>query len=204
MNFNKPSSSSKKFPPMDTGVFPARIVQLIDLGIQESEWQGETKRNPKVQITFEFPTETIEVDGEHKPRWLGKEYTVSMHEKSALAALVSSADPSGKATANGSKPEGLLGLPLSVSVGRTSTGNAKVSGVAGMMKGMQVDELKNPPTFFDLSVKGTWDAFEKLPDWLKEKIKTGINFSDTPFARKDVTYKREDIKEDTSLDDSPY
>lgn len=181
LNFTK-QEGGKKYAPMDTGTFAARIVQIIDFGIQEVEWQGEIKNSPRVYITFEFPTETINVNGEEKPRWLSKEYLVSMAEKSALLKLVNSVDPEGKITKNGTNVKALLGQPLSIIVGRTSSGNAKVTDVGPLMKGMQVKELQNPSVFFDLESEDV-ATFNNLPHWIKEKITSGPEFNKTKFSK---------------------
>lgn len=194
LNFTK-SAGTKKYAPMDIGAYPARIVQVVDLGIQENEWQGEVKNVHRVYITFEFPTELIEVNGEQKPRWLSKEYTIAMSEKSSLYKLVNSVDPEGKITKNGTNVKALLGLPLSVTVGRTSNGNAKVSDVGPLMKGMAVGELQNPPTFFDLDSSDV-KTFEKLPAWIREKIQNGGEFESTPFAKVLLKASVDDIEED--------
>lgn len=160
---------------IDDGVYVARIVQLIDLGIQENEWEGVTKEQQKVFITFEFPTERIVVDDVDRPRWLSKDYTVSLSEKATLYKLLKAADPDGKITNKGRNVKALLGLPVMVEVGSTSTGNAKIVNTTRVMKGMTVGELENPTVFFDLD-KPDMIIFNKLPEWLKEKIKTGIGF----------------------------
>lgn len=176
------SSGKKNLGRIDEGTFPARIVQIIDLGIQEDEYLGERKVGHKVFINFEFPTELVTVGDEDKPRWLGKEYTVSLHEKATLTKLVASADPEGKATSKGRNMKGLLGLPLMVSIGSTEKGKPKISNVARLMKGLTVGELVNKSIFFDMD-DGDVEQFNKLPQWMQDKIKGGLDFEDTMLAK---------------------
>ena len=188
MDFTKTKKSgggSKNFGRIEDGTHVARIIQVIDLGIQKNEFQGEEKIQPQVMITFEFGTETIEIEGVQKPRWLGKQYTVSNHEKAALTSLVNAVDPDGKVTGKGKHPNKLLGLPAMVTVGSTATGNAKIVGVSRLMKGLQVDELFNPPVYFDLDDYDTNSVavFNALPDWLKGKIQEAMNFNTTKFGK---------------------
>ena len=189
LNFSeKPKAARKDFGRADDGAYPARICQLIDFGKQyATDYQtGEVKKyddgNPiiqhKVWITFELPTETIEVDGEARPRWYGKEYTLSTHEKAALTALMKAADPKGEHTTKGRNPHGLLGLPVMVTIGSTKSGKAKVAAVTAVPKGLQVDPLANPETFFDLD-SDDMEVFDSLPDWMKNRIKEGVDFDDT-------------------------
>lgn len=178
---------------VDDGAYPARIVQIIDFGKQvETDWKtgapltyedsGEEIIKHKVWINFEFPDELIDVDGVDKPRWYGKEYTVSAHEKSALSALLKAVDPKGVATEGGRNVKGLLGLPAMVTIGSTSSGKAKVSSVSGVPRGMQVGPLVNPEVFFDLD-EPDQATFGTLPKWMKDRITNGIDFAYTGLGK---------------------
>jgi|SRR3990167_1163408 len=190
LNFSETKKAKKDFGRIEDGSFVARIVQIIDFGDQyETDYKtGEIKKyddgneviKHKVFITFEFPTETIEIDGVQKPRWLGKEFSISSHEKSALFSLLKAIDPKGENTNKGRNVRGMLGLPAMVTVGSTSGGKAKISSVSGVPKGMQVDSLYNPEQFFDLDSDDV-TTFESLPTWMQERITTGIGFDETKF-----------------------
>lgn len=212
LNFAEGTKVKKDFGRVEDGAYPARIVQIIDFGLQyETDWKtNEVKTyddgNPmikhKVWINFELPDEKIEIDGEEKPRWYGKEYTVSAHEKSALYALLKAVDAKGDATNKGRNVRGLLGLPAMVTIGSTSTGKAKISGVSAVPKGLQVGSLANDEGFFDLDSEDV-DAFEALPNWMKERIKNGIGFEDTKIAKALTFGKKEakQAKEEVSVGD---
>jgi hypothetical protein len=191
LNFaDKPKAAKKDFGRAEDGAYPARIVQLIDFGKQyATDYKtGEIKKyddgneivQPKVWITFELPTETIEVDAVAKPRWYGKEYTVSTHDKAALTGLLKAADPKGEHTAKGRNVRGLLGLPVMITIGSTSSGKAKVAAVSAVPKGLPVDPLANPESFFDLDSDDV-DMFEALPNWMRERITSGVDFDSTKF-----------------------
>jgi len=191
---------------VEDGTYPARVVRIIDFGLQYATdfKTGEVKKyddgndviQHKVWIDFELPTETIDIDGAKKPRWYGKEYTVSSHEKAAIQALLKAADPDGKATMKGKNVVGLLGLPVMLTVGSTSTGKAKVAGITRLIKGMSVDPLANPTLFFDLD-EATYKDFELLPEWMQKRIKDGVDFESTGLYKKFNSMS--DIEED-----SPY
>ena len=76
------SAKSGNFVPVSEGVHTAVCIWVIDLGDQYSEKFDNTSR--KVQLTWEIPDETIEIDGEQKPRVISKEYTLSLNEKAVL------------------------------------------------------------------------------------------------------------------------
>jgi hypothetical protein len=176
------SKGSKISGRVEDGTHVARVQGIVDLGIQKSEWKGEIKDVQKVFITFEFPTERIEVDGVSRPRWLSKEYTVSNHEKSALFSLLKAIDPDGKVTNKGRNVKALLGLPVMVEVGSTETGNAKVVNTIKLMKGMVVDALENPTTFFDID-RVDITVWNRLPKWLQEKIQGGVGFDPSVISK---------------------
>lgn len=190
LNFAETKKAKKDFGRVEDGAYPARVVSIIDFGMQyATDYKtGEVKKyddgndviQHKVWINFEFPTETIEVDGENKPRWYGKEFTVSNHEKSALFSLLKAIDPKGENTNKGRNVKGMLGLPAMVTIGSTSSGKAKIVSVSGVPKGMQVDSLQNPEQFFDLDSDDV-EAFEKLPDWMQKRITEGVDFDSTKF-----------------------
>jgi hypothetical protein len=191
LNFaDKPKAAKKDFGRAEDGAYPARIVQLIDFGKQYATdfKTGEIKKyddgnevvQHKVWITFELPTETIEVDAVSKPRWYGKEYVVSTHEKAALTGLLKAADPKGEHTAKGRNVRGLLGLPVMITIGSTSSGKAKVAAVSAVPKGLPVDPLANPESFFDLDSDDV-AMFEALPNWMRERITSGVDFDSTKF-----------------------
>ena len=199
-----PSTSTKKdFGRMEDGTYGARIVSVIDLGIQHAkDWKtqkhqyhvldedGKWAKNgndflfttepteapdlkPQVMITFEFPTERIEINDETKPRWMGKEYTLSANEKAGLVKLIAAVKP------GTTKLGELINAPCFVSIGSTDKGKAKITGVSAPMKGVVVDDLENPTTVFSLSDPKV-EEWDKIPEFLKKKIKEAVNLKDTP------------------------
>lgn len=207
LNFSETKKARVDYGRMEDGTYPARIVRILDFGLQfATDFKtGEVKKyddgndviQHKVWIDFEFPTETIEIDSIAKPRWLGKEYVISSHEKAAIQGLLKAADPDGKVTMKGRNVSGLLGLPVMVGVGSTSSGKAKIVNVTRLIKGMNVDPLANPTLFFDLDSPDI-KTFEGLPDWMKKRIQEGVDFDKTAF------YKKFNSFEDLEEGGSPY
>jgi len=174
---NKTSSNKKDFGRLEDGPALARIVSIIDLGNQDqTDWQtGEaTKPQDKAMITFETPDEciTYEKDGEEitAPRWISKEYTISMNDKAALYKLIMSLDPE-----LGDLGE-LLNVPCQITIGSTSGNKAKIIGVSKPMKGSVVGELKNDSFHFDFS-NPDMAIFNNLPQWIQDKIKDANDYN---------------------------
>ncbi len=163
------------------GTYPARISIIADLGTQmEVPYQKtEAVEQKRIAICFEFPTETIEIDGEQQPRWLTKEYTKSFGEKANLMKLVKALKPDAK-TLNE-----LSGIACAVSVGSTATGNAKVTTVSDVMKGIEVAPLSKPGVVFDFE-NPDLDHFNSIPEFLQNKVKAAVNYNgfagDTPLV----------------------
>ena len=169
-------SGGKDFGRVDDGTYPARIVQVVDFGIQpQTDYQtGEaTASKPRVMVTWEFPTSRIEIDNDEGtqslPRWVSKEYTLSNSPKSNLIKLVAALAPKAVSL------DELVNLPCMVQVGSTSGGKAKVTAVLPPMEGVNVAELEKDAVFFDFS-HPMEDLFKSLPAWQQGKIKEAENY----------------------------
>ena len=72
------------FQPHPEGIHPAVCVDVMDLGLVETEYQGVKKMVNKVKLTFESEAKTD--DG--KPCTVAKTFSASLHSKSNLAAFL--------------------------------------------------------------------------------------------------------------------
>lgn len=170
-------ATGKDFGRLEDGPHMARIVSVIDFGNQDQEdynTKEATAPKDKILITFETPNECITYDDKEgntvtKPRWIGKEYTLSTHKMAALTKVISALAP------DISELSELLNVPCMITVGTTDGGKAKIIGVAAPMKGFDVPELQNDTFHFDMS-EPDMDRFAKLPDWVRERIKGANNY----------------------------
>lgn len=173
-------AGGKDLGRIEDGTYVARFVQLIDLGDQE-QIDFSTKESKgwarELWWTFEFPTERIEVNEEDRPRWLSKAVKFSTHEKSTMTAWLKALDPKGTAKTL----DELIGRSVMVEVGSTSGDKAKITNVMKVMKGVKVGELENEPDTFDMD-EPDMAVFDKLPDFLKERIKEAQNFPNSALA----------------------
>lgn len=74
--------SSESFAPAPVGVHQAVCVDVVDLGVLEVTWGGQTKKQHKVKIVWQIE-ELMETG---KPFLVSNRYTLSLHEKSRLRA----------------------------------------------------------------------------------------------------------------------
>jgi hypothetical protein len=70
------------------GTHVARCYQIIHIGTIVDTYQGEEKLVNKVRLVFELPLELADFGKGEQPFSIGRDFTLSMHEKSALRAFV--------------------------------------------------------------------------------------------------------------------
>lgn len=182
----KPVSNKPKQPNLENGTYPARLVQLIDLGVQaQRPYQGKDK--PPAHIiytTYEFCDEfMVDENGEpdeEKPRWLSEDFPFYSldQDRAKSTQRYNALDPSG--THDGEWPE-LLGSPVMVTVGDYTGGDGVVRNKVlstSAVRAKQVatlPELKNEPKVFLLD-EPNMEVFQSLPQWLQDKIKANLNY----------------------------
>jgi len=76
------STATFELPP--SGPQPARCSRLVDLGTQQSDFNGETKSARKLLLTWQLAE--LRSDGE--PFTVSRRFTASLHKKSALRAFL--------------------------------------------------------------------------------------------------------------------
>ena len=136
----------------------------------------------EVIIQFELPTETIEVDGEQKPRYMSMTYTMSLSEKAKLRSALETWR--GKAFTEdelrGFNLANIVGLPCMLSVihRQAKNGNtyANIGSISKPMKGMTIPEASSPLVVFDLDADDALDKMQTLPEWVQERIKKSPSY----------------------------
>ena len=165
-----------KIPPVDAGVYVSICVGVIDLGEQYSE-KFKSYAN-KIQIVWELVGETVEVDGEQKPRQLSKEFTISASKKANLRAFISSWNGKTYSDEEFSDVElfDQIGKACQLNVVLNDTGEyANVDNIMPLPKGFPVPATETEFIRWDME---NWqdDVFAKLPEWVQEKIKKSTQF----------------------------
>jgi hypothetical protein len=74
----------KVFEPCPEGVQSFVCVDVVDIGLVDVVWLGQTRKRHKIQLRWQSEHQTA--DG--KPFLLTGRYTLSMHEKSSLRSLL--------------------------------------------------------------------------------------------------------------------
>lgn len=180
-------------PVIDPGVYPARIVQIIDMGLQaQRPFQGKEKPPAnEIMMTYELVDSfMVDKDGneqEDKPRWISETlplYNVEVADKAKCTQRYKAVDPDLNFGGDFSK---IVDIPVNVSIVHNKQGEKtyiNIANIAGMRAkdAAKCPELKNPPKVFDLD-KPDMEIFNSLPDWVKEKITKNLNFNGSPLQK---------------------
>lgn len=185
-----------KVPPVEPGVYFAVCVHSIDLGEQMREEKGKAAVfENKVSLTFELAGETVEVNGETKPRDLSRTFNVCYGKNGALRKFVQSwlgKTFSDEAFADFDTND-LVGRAAQLSVVHSENGEyANIDAVLPMPKGIAAPKATLPLIRFDLE---PWDpaAFEALPDWAKDRVKRSTQYQDKHLPDDKVDLDMSDI-----------
>lgn len=188
-------------PLLDTDNYPARVVQVVDLGLQANKFdKGET--HYRMMLTYEL-SDAFCLDEEgndvlDKPRWFSEEinvidlpegmdlqdiYTDQYRGKAKMVIRARAFDPKGVHDFDFSK---YLDSPCAVTMiqkkKKDGTLKNEVGNVTAPMRGMVVPELVNEPKFFSLD-EPDLEVFKSLPDWVQEKIKENLEFNGSPLQK---------------------
>lgn len=182
------SGGTKEVNPLESKMYPARCVQIIDLGVQKQRpFKGQAK-DPchSVRLTYELSHEFMKDEAGNilpdKPRWISEElpfYNLEA-DKAKSSLRYKALDP------NDLLDGDFLQLPtLPCQVMVTKVPDKKNEGffknyigdVSGPMEvpGYEQPLLVNPTTVFSLD-EPDLEVFKSLPDWLQKKIKENLGY----------------------------
>lgn len=173
-------------PPLAGGTYLGICIGIIDIGEQYN--QNFKNYADKLMLLFEISGETVNVDGEDKPRWLSREYTASLNEKAALYKHLvawrsrdfteSELDTDG----DGFNIESMLGKPCMLTVivkdGDNGTYN-RIENIAALPKGVPAPTTEQELLAYDIDERDE-AVFAKLPEWIQDKIKKSTQFAENP------------------------
>ena len=165
-----------KLPPVEPGVYLAVCVGVIDLGEQYSE-KFKNYRN-EVQFVWELAGETVEVDGEQKPRQLSRTFSVAASKKSNLRGFLGGWNGVQYSDEQFQDLDlfGQAGRPCQLNVVLNDTGEyANVDSVIPLPKGVPAPQAVSPTILWNMD-EWSDEKFSALPDWVQEKIKKSTQY----------------------------
>lgn len=213
------TNSGPKADPVEPGSYPARLVQVIDLGLQtQRPFKGEEKKPAyEIMVTYELVDEFLKDeegnDNLEKPRWISE--TFPFHsleaERAKSTARYMALDP--QLVYDGDWTQ-LLDTPCMVNIVQNA-GSGKnagkvfnnVASISSMRpkEAARLAPLVNEPKFVSLDDDNT-EKFLSLPEWIQEKIKEGLEFEGTVLARALERHKGKNEttpKEETDVVEKP-
>ena len=173
MEFIAKSEGNSNIPKLENGVYTALSSMLIDLGFQKSLLDNNVRR--KFMMVWTIVGEFIEVNKEQLPRVMSKEYTLSLNEKSNLRKDLQAwrGQAFTEEELQGFNLITVMNKPCQLQIineeknGKTYN---NISAIMAMPKGMTVEPLQETTVFITNNPE-TWNSWEKIPKWIKEKIK---------------------------------
>lgn len=185
--------------PVSEGVHTGVCIWVIDLGEQYNKMFDNTSR--KVMLTWEIPDETIVVEGEEKPRVISKEYTLSLNEKAILRQHLE-AWRGKKFTEDelgGFDLANVLGKSCQLQVLHNDKGYAQIGSIMSLPKGMAQLEPEGETIYFDLEDPGCLAIMDKIPEWIRDKIKASSTYQNLVGANVDSDGYQEIDDDDKDL-----
>jgi hypothetical protein len=217
---NVPGNSKFKREVLDPDVYPGRVVQVIDCGLQNQRpFKGQEKPPAhELIVTYELSDQFMhDEEGEEipdKPRWLSENFPLHnlLAEKAKSTARYNAFDPEHVYQGDFSQ---VLNAPVNITVvvedGSGKNAGKKFEKVAGVSpmsakKAEKLPKLINEPKFFDLDNPDV-KVFNSLPKWIQEKIKSNLNFNGSPLQKLLGEQVKEEAKpapEPTGQDERPF
>jgi hypothetical protein len=165
-------SSGGSYEPAPTGAHTGICTQVIDLGTQTSEYNGETLERRQFLFTWELPDELRE---DEQPFTISKFYTLSKDKKSGALYINEKSNLFkdltswlGRQPQAPFSPQDLLGKGCQVIVTEKNEKHV-VSAVASLKKNEKVGEPHNDLLYFSLDSYDE-DVFENISQGIKKII----------------------------------
>jgi len=176
-----PKNDDREFELAPAGNHLAICYQVIDLGTQTVEWQGQIKKQRKIIIGWELPDEKM-TDG--RPFMISRRYTLSSYHGAKLMEHLNSwrGVPFSDDDYGNFDIQNLIGQPCQINLLHEASKDgtktyANILAITPKPKGFteRNPPLINDPIYFSLDEPDqvTWD---KLPDWMHEVISKSPEF----------------------------
>jgi len=177
---------------IEPGTYPARLVQILDIGLQpQRAYQGKDKAPAQeIMLTYELvDTFMLDEAGKElpdKPRWISE--TLPFYglfaDKAKSTQRYNAIDPSGEFDGDFAKA---IGQPINVTIVNNAVGDKVYDNIATIsaMRPRDADkcpELINTSKLLDLDAPDL-EVFNSLPEWLRDKIKGNLNYKGSPLEQ---------------------
>lgn len=188
MKVRDTGSDFESAPP---GTHLARCIGLIGIGTREKEWQGKSRLQNEIIVTWELPSEHMK-DG--RPFTVSQFYTRSLAEKANLRHALKNwrGRDFNAEELQAFELKNVLDKGCQVVCSAKDNGKVYVTAVAGLPKGVTLPDRANDLRYFDVE---EWDddAFDKLSERMQAMIKDSIEYAEIEKYGKvlDATERKE-------------
>ena len=182
--------------PIESGTYPVRVAQVIDLGLQNQRpYQGQEKPPAyELMITYEFLDEfCVDENGnedEDKPRWLSETLPLRslQAEKAKSTQRYYALDPNEDLEGDFTQ---LVGVAANASIVQNAGKGKNVGKVYNNIAALsamrskdsaKAPELKNEGKVFDLDDPDV-EVFNSLPEWIQDKIKDNLEYAGSELEK---------------------
>lgn len=171
------------YDPIPEGSYRAVCYGIVDLGTQESTFNGQVSYKKQIQLFFELPDEVIEIDGEEKVRTKFQKYTASLSSKATLYKhlrgwLGNVVDDEGFNIV-----DEVLGQSCLIQITNTEASNGNtydnIDGIVSLPKGMPAAEAENEFLVFDFDDENALAVLDTLPEYLQGLITSSPEYIQT-------------------------
>lgn len=197
-------SKTGNFEMPPSGPIAARCSKLIDLGTQESTYEGETKHQRKLLLSWELAE--LRTDG--TPFVISRRFGLSLHEKAALRGFLQAwrGRPFTAEELAGFDLRRLLSAPCLLNVMHTQRNGkdyANIASISPLPKGMTAPELSAPGVIFDIDAPDAPSVIETLSDGLQATIAASPEWQDR-IAKGEASPSTVGAGFDADDDDIPF
>ena len=190
------------FEKLAVGTYHGTCFRMVDLGTQDTEYNGEKSKKNQVRLDFEI-IESVDPEGNEvnmadgRPFGVSRTYTASLFESAALRKELESwrGKSFTEEELEGFELDQLLGCTARIEIGLTQKtlqfagGNPKILKLMRPDGGVQKITTINPQVAFDMSIycdefngnsssdtKAMCDVFEDLLPFIKETVENSYEY----------------------------
>ena len=190
------------FEKLAVGTYHGTCFRMVDLGTQDTEYNGEKSKKKLIRLDFEI-TESLEPEGNEvnmedgRPFGISRTYTASLFESANLRKELESwrGRSFTEKELEGFETDQLLGCTARIEVGLTQKtpqfagGNPKILKLMRPDGGVEKVATINPQVAFDMSIycdefngnsssdtKAMCDVFEEFTPWMQADIEESYEY----------------------------
>lgn len=187
LTVSETKSANFEMPP--AGPIAGRCFRLIDLGSQESTYEGEKKMQRKILLSWELSE--LRTDG--TPFIISRRFGLSLHEKAALRQFLQAwrGRPFTQEELDLFDLRKLLSAPALLNIMHTERAGkqyANIASISPLPKGMTAPDLTAAPLAFDIDADDATAILETLSEGMQATIcaspewRERIRKSDAPHS----------------------